>query len=76
MDDTIVDFNSGRRTERMVRRLPARCSRDASSKLVEIWLRADMPPLMPTGMARMAIVIIRMAAVPVNSMGAVLKARM
>ena len=38
--------------------------------------KADMPPRMPTGMARMAIVMMRMMAVPVSSTGGVLKAKM
>ncbi len=76
MEEMMVGRKIGKRTDRMVFRLPARCNKDASSKLVDIWLNADMPPRMPTGIARMAIVMIRMIAVPVSSTGGVLKAKM
>ena len=74
--ETMVDRSRGKRTDRRVLKLPARCRADASSRLVEIWLSADIPPRMPTGMARIAMVMIRMIAVPVSSTGGILKARM
>ena len=74
--ETMVDRSRGKRTDRRVLKLPARCRTDASSRLVEIWLSADIPPRMPTGMARIAMVMIRMIAVPVSSTGGILTARM
>ncbi len=74
VDEMIVDRSSGNRTDLIVLKVPARCRSEASSRLVEIWLSADIPPRIPTGMARMAMVMMSIIAVPVSSIGAVLKA--
>ena len=71
----MVERISGISTERMVLKLLARCRTDASSRLSEIWLKADIPPRIPTGIALIAMVMIKITAVPVNSTGGVLNAR-
>jgi hypothetical protein len=50
--------------------------REASSRLLSIWLKVAMPERTPTGMLRNTKHITRMKPVPVISMGGTLKARM